>query len=388
VSSTREGTGTSTLLDSELRRVREAIPALERDLAAADDELSRAHVIRRHVARNPERFAPHEREDVFERVERLTGRRQELSAQLKAAGERQALLESLREAVEVEMRELTGRASAAELAARSDQQARSQLAGLQQALEQARAEAAAAAHAAQAAQADAAAVRQALAEAQAAAQAAAQAPASALEVHQAVEAERLRIARELHDGPAQVMSNLVLEAEILERLLKRDPALLQAELQQFRNAVTNAVADVRRFMFDLRPGSLDDLGLIATLRRFTGDWQQQSGIVCRFNLTGEDRRLPPGLEETMFRIVQEALANVRRHAEARTVEVDLDVRPDRVRLRIRDDGRGFDPEAPQTGQRRLGLVGMRERAAAAGGQLEVRSGPGAGTEVEGDFPVI
>ncbi len=328
-----DGLAALSVVDAELEAVRQAIAGLERDLAEAEDELARAHVIRRHVARHPERFAPHEREDVFERTERLSGRRQELAALLGAANERAALLEALRGSIAAQQRQLE------ELAAAS-----------------------------------------------------APAPAanrlSALEVHRAVEAERLRIARDLHDGPAQVLSNLVLEAEILERLLTRDPALLQSELQGFKNSVKNAVNDVRRFMFDLRPDSLDDLGLVATLRRFTTEWQQRTGITCRFNLTGEDLRLPPAREEALFRIVQEALNNVRRHAGARSVEVNLDIRRDGVRLRIRDDGRGFDAEAGRdpAGPPKLGVVGMQERAAAVGGRLAVRSRPGSGTDIEAEFP--
>lgn len=337
------------LLEAELRSAREAIPALERDLAQAEEEWAKLEVIRRHVVRNPERFTPPEREDAVERSERLAGHRAELRTWIKAAVERVALIEAVRESVAAELEEARAAASAAEAGA-AEAKVAHEVAG----------------RAAEATR-----------------------PPSALEIHEAVEAERLRIARDLHDGPAQALSNLVLEAEILERLLKRDPELVQAEIQDFRNSVTNAVADVRRFMFDLRPDSLDDLGLVATLRRFTSEWQQRTGITCRLNLTGEERRLPPRLEEALYRIVQEALTNVRRHAEARTAEVQLDLKPDRVRLRVRDDGRGFDPAAAagDDGPRRLGLMGMRERAASVGGSLEVQSRPSGGTDILGEFPI-
>jgi two-component system, NarL family, sensor histidine kinase DegS len=339
VSGTSEGIAVGNLLETEMQWATEAIPRLENDLREVEEEISKLAVIRRHVARNPEGYAPHEREDIFERSERLAARRSELQTWLKAAVERMALVQAVSESMTAQLQDAYDRAAAAIPAP--------------------------------------------------AATPVGTRPPSVLEIHEAVEAERLRIARDLHDGPAQVLSNLVLEADILERLLKRDPALVAAEIQDFRNSVTNAVADVRRFMFDLRPDSLDDLGLIATMRRFTSEWQQRAGVTCHLNLTGDERRLPAKLEEVLYRIVVEALSNVRRHAEAKVVEVALDIRPDRVRIRVKDDGRGFDPSepAPKEGPRRLGIVGMQERAASVGGLLTVRSQPGTGTEVEGEFPL-
>ena len=309
-------------LASEHRELLKVLPNLEQDLAKATEELSKASVIRRHVARNPEKFSPHERENIFERVEGLAVRKQSLETTLEALRERLQLLDEVLPVLEPDS---TG----------------------------------------------------------------GRAPGSALEVYQAVEAERLRIARDLHDGPAQVLSNLVLEAEILERLLRRDPELLAAELQEFKNEVRNAVSDMRRFMFDLRPISLDDLGLIATMRRITAEYQDRTGVVTRFNVTGEERRLPPEIEEALYWIIQEGLTNVHRHARAKTVEVNLDIQRERAKLRIRDDGVGFDPRTYHQagGRRKLGVLGMKERAGAVGASLEVRSQPGAGTDVEAAFPL-
>ena len=159
------------------------------------------------------------------------------------------------------------------------------------------------------------------------------------------------------------------------------------ELQEFKNSVRNAVADMRRFMFELRPISLDDLGLIATMRRLTTEYQDRTAIVCRFNVTGTERRLPPEIEEALYWIIQEALTNVHRHAKARLVETNLDIQPGAVGLRIVDDGVGFDPRGYHQagGRRKLGVLGMKERAAAVGGMLEVRSQPQSGTEVVASF---
>jgi two-component system sensor histidine kinase DegS len=310
-------------LEREMAELNALIPQLEESRARAHDELSKAEVVRRHVARNPERFSPHERENVFEDIQTRAMRQQKLDTTLEAAHERLRLLEEIVE----------------ELRASEDEK------GFPN--------------------------------------------SSALEVYQAVEAERLRIARDLHDGPAQVFQNLVLEADIMERLLRRDPALLANELQDFKNSVRNAVADMRRFMFDLRPISLDDLGLIATMRRLTSEYQDRTGMTCRFNVTGTEKRLSPEIEEALYWVIQEALTNVQRHAKARQVEVNVDIQPDQVGLRIVDDGVGFDPHTyHQSGSRRkLGVLGMKERAAAVGGTFEVRSHPGSGTEVTALVPL-
>lgn len=311
----------SEKLTSEERELSRVLPNLEQDLAKAAEELTKAEVIRRHVARNPEKFSPHERENIFERVQGLAVRKQTLETTLEALKERLDLIH--------QVLPVLGRPAGAGHGS----------------------------------------------------------PGGALEVYQAVEAERLRIARDLHDGPAQILSNLVLEAEILERLLRRDPELLAAELQEFKNQVRNAVSDMRRFMFDLRPISLDDLGLVATMRRITAEYQDRTGVVCRFNVTGQERRLPPDIEEALYWIIQEGLTNVHRHARAKTVEINLDMQGDRARLRIRDDGVGFDPRTYHQagGRRKLGVLGMKERASAVGATLEVRSQPGAGTDVEAGF---
>jgi two-component system sensor histidine kinase DegS len=183
-----------------------------------------------------------------------------------------------------------------------------------------------------------------------------------------------------------VLADLVLKAEILDRIAQRQPEALPAELEEFRSLVRNAVGDMRRFMFDLRPDSLDDLGLVATMKRFASEYQDRTGITCRFNVNGEDRRVGPVLEEAIFRIIQEALTNVQKHAEAKTAEVTLAIQPGVITARIRDDGSGFEVGSPPSGGRQqLGLLGMRERAEALGGRIEVRSEAGKGTEIEVEF---
>ena len=213
-------------------------------------------------------------------------------------------------------------------------------------------------------------------------------PATALQVYEAIESERLRIARDLHDGPSQVLADLVLKAEILERTARKKPELLQEELDEFKGLVRNAMTDMRKFMFDLRPDSLDELGLIATMRRYANEYHDRTGIACRFKVHGQERRLGPGHEEALFKIIQEALTNVQRHAGAKTADVGLTLQPGKVAVRIRDDGVGFDTLAYEMdSSQKLGIVGMRERAGALGGTVEVKSHAGGGTEVVADFPI-
>jgi signal transduction histidine kinase len=125
------------------------------------------------------------------------------------------------------------------------------------------------------------------------------------------------------------------------------------------------------------------------MRRLTSEYQDRTGMTCRFNVTGTEKRLSPEIEEALYWVIQEALTNVQRHAKARQVEVNVDIQPDQVGLRIVDDGVGFDPHTyHQSGSRRkLGVLGMKERAAAVGGTFEVRSHPGSGTEVTALVPL-
>ena len=207
------------------------------------------------------------------------------------------------------------------------------------------------------------------------------------QVFQIIEEERMRIARDMHDGPAQSMSNLVLQAEILERLVGK-PDAIRNELQEFKNSVRNALDETRQLIFDLRPMTLDDLGLVPTLRKYVKEYSDKHGLSVRFNVVGEERRLPGSTEGTLFRIIQEALTNVQKHSRARGAEVTLNLGKDRVMATIRDDGQGFDVhtvEANLAKNRNLGLISMRERTELERGVLEIKSQPGKGTEIRIEF---
>jgi two-component system sensor histidine kinase DegS len=208
------------------------------------------------------------------------------------------------------------------------------------------------------------------------------------QVFQIIEEERMRIARDMHDGPAQSMANLVLQAEILERLIARDPKMVVSELADFKNGVRSVLDDTRRLIFDLRPMTLDDLGLVPTLRKFVKEFGERAGVNAYLRVVGEETRLPGGLEPTLFRIIQEALNNARKHAQATTVEVIITFQPQEVSAVIRDDGVGMDLAAVETrleATRNLGLISMRERAELEKGRLEIRSQVGKGTEIRATF---
>jgi two-component system, NarL family, sensor histidine kinase DegS len=208
------------------------------------------------------------------------------------------------------------------------------------------------------------------------------------QVFQIIEEERMRIARDMHDGPAQSMANLVLQAEILERLIQRDPQLVVRELADFKDGVRAVLEDTRRLIFDLRPMSLDDLGLVPTLRKLVKEFGDKASVNAQLRVMGEDIRLPGSFEPTIFRIVQEALNNARKHARSRNVEVLINFQGDGVTAVVRDDGVGMDVaaiDARLDEGKNLGLISMRERAQLEKGTLEIRSEPGRGTEVRASF---
>ena len=205
----------------------------------------------------------------------------------------------------------------------------------------------------------------------------------------AQEQERQRLVRQLHDGPAQSLTNLILQAEICERVFDSDAKRARSELSDLKTAVTATFQKVRDYMFDLRPMMLDDLGLIPTLRRYVDNFNEKSGVPAVLTITGSERRFTPYKEVVIFRVVQELLANVRVHAHATRVQVLLDVGEDAVQTVVEDNGSGFNVaevmNAPQ--QKGLGLSMLRERIAMLGGDLKIESAVGRGTKVTLQLPI-
>ena len=197
----------------------------------------------------------------------------------------------------------------------------------------------------------------------------------------AQEDERRRIARELHDQVGQTVTGLSLGLKTLEAVLAGaalDPAV-QNRLTWLRSLAADIGQDIHRAASDLRPAALDDFGLAPALAALAATIAQRHGIVVDVQVIGLSERLPPGVETVVYRIVQEALTNMLKHAQAGTASVLLENRTTGVKLIVEDDGVGFDPEAShEDGRPRLGLSGIRERLRLVGGALEVESAPGAG----------
>lgn len=201
----------------------------------------------------------------------------------------------------------------------------------------------------------------------------------------AQETERQRLANQLHDGPAQSLTNLILQAEICERLFDTDPVKARTELSELKQAVTNTFQKVREFIFDLRPMMLDDLGLNPTLKKSIDDFEQKSGIACNLTISGRDQRLPPHTEVTIFRVIQNLLKNVRDHANATHAQISLSIAEDRAVVVIEDDGSGFDVAEALTAARQrktIGLSSMQEQVEMLGGEIEFDSALGKGTKIQ------
>jgi len=212
------------------------------------------------------------------------------------------------------------------------------------------------------------------------------------QITQAQEDERKRIARELHDDTIQ--SLIVLQRRIDGLLASGGHEGAAEEAQQriaaLQGLAADVIKDVRRFSRDLRPAMLDDLGLLPTLESLTGEMVEQDNIGCTMEVLGERRRLAPETELALFRVAQEALNNVRRHAQASHVALTVEFDSGAVRMAIEDNGQGFAPPTRSTDlapEGKLGLMGMHERARLLGGTLEVQSQPGQGTRVVATVPI-
>jgi len=212
-----------------------------------------------------------------------------------------------------------------------------------------------------------------------------------VQVIEAQENERRRLARQMHDGPAQSLTNLILQAEICERLFDLDPQQARVELENLKQAVNAAFQNTRRFIFGLRPMMLDDLGLVPTLKRHIQDFQEKSGLSTDLHIMGEERRLAPHLEVTIFRVIQELLNNVDQHAHAAHVDVTLDLEGEMVAVTVEDDGRGFDVKeilAAARERKGMGLITIQERTEMLGGKVEIESSLGRGTKVRLELPGV
>lgn len=200
-----------------------------------------------------------------------------------------------------------------------------------------------------------------------------------LRIIEAQEEERKRLSREIHDGPAQMMANVLLRSDLIERTYReKGPEQAFREISSLKEMVRHALTEVRRIIYDLRPMALDDLGLVPTLRKYletTGDYNP--GTVLAFKSNGTERRLPSSFETSIFRLVQEAISNAIRHGKATAIEVKLEWLKEHVSISVSDNGTGFDQSIVKN--QSFGLLGMRERIELIKGDFIINSSLGEGT---------
>lgn len=189
----------------------------------------------------------------------------------------------------------------------------------------------------------------------------------------AIEDQRRRLARSLNDGPSQTLSNIVLRAEIVERLLESDPARVREESQRLREAAVSALADVRRFMFEVFPSVLEDLGLVSTLRRYVQMRSSAARLAVELRIEGEERRLNAPAELALFRTVQEALANAEQHSGADRAAVSVVFGADAVAVTVAGRGFATGDVLRQDESRLTGLPGLQAMLVAVDGELAIEA---------------
>ena len=208
-----------------------------------------------------------------------------------------------------------------------------------------------------------------------------------LRIIEAQEEERKRLSREIHDGPAQMMANVLLRSDLIERTYReKGPELAFQEIKSLKEMVRDALTEVRRIIYDLRPMALDDLGLVPTLKKYletTEDYNK--GTKLYFQSNGNEVRLPSNYETAIFRLVQEAITNAVRHGKASQIEVKVEWLKNHVTLIVKDNGAGFDQSIVKN--QSFGLLGMKERIELVNGEFFINSSPGNGTVLMFQIPL-
>ncbi|HET7626979.1 MAG TPA: sensor histidine kinase [Bacillales bacterium] len=207
-----------------------------------------------------------------------------------------------------------------------------------------------------------------------------------LKIIEAQEEERRRLSREIHDGPAQTLARVLLTSELVEHIQKnKGSEAANEEFEHLREMIRQALTDVRRIIYDLRPMTLDDLGLIPTLDKYLRRMEEQENIPITLEKKGSLFRLSPKMEAALFRLIQEAVQNACKHAEANAIHVKIQFDQNMILMVIKDDGKGFSPRDEKKGT--FGFVGMRERVELLEGEFSVLSESGIGTVIVFQIPV-
>jgi len=204
------------------------------------------------------------------------------------------------------------------------------------------------------------------------------------------ETERQRLSRQMHDGPAQALSNFIVQSEIAARLFDLDQTKAKFEMENLKNSAMSTFQKVRNFIAELRPMMLDDLGLIPTIKRYGEMFSEQNGIEINLNVKGVEKRFEPYLEIMVFRALQELIGNASRHNQDQSMKIQVNIQlvmdENFVKMVVQDTGKGFDPEELST-KSGLGLKVIRERVEMLGGYMDIDSAVGQGCRVTVQVPI-
>jgi two-component system, NarL family, sensor histidine kinase DegS len=208
-----------------------------------------------------------------------------------------------------------------------------------------------------------------------------------LKIIEAQEEERKRLSREIHDGPAQMLANVMMRSDLIERIFReRSAEEAFEEMKNFKKMVRSALYEVRRIIYDLRPMALDDLGLIPTLKKYlqtTEEYHKTAKLT--FNNLGLDRRLLTKYEVSLFRLIQECVHNAIKHGQVTEIEVSINIRKDGISVVVKDDGQGFDLN--EVKHQSFGIIGMKERVQLLDGDISICSTVGVGTTIFIEIPL-
>ncbi len=209
-----------------------------------------------------------------------------------------------------------------------------------------------------------------------------------IRIIQAQEEERKRLSRDIHDGPAQMLANVLIRSGLIEKVyVEKGPEPAFSELTDLKEMVRNALYEVRRIIYNLRPMALDDLGLIPTLKKYLSTIEEyEKGVAIHFQNMGQEQRFKTDFEVSVFRLVQESVSNALKHAKSKDVWVKTEWHRDIMNITIKDNGRGFDKN--EVRDKSFGLIGMRERIDLLKGDMTITSTPSNGTIIYFRIPLL
>lgn len=204
---------------------------------------------------------------------------------------------------------------------------------------------------------------------------------------ESLEAERRKISRELHDGPAQSIASMLIRLDLVKYIFTEDQNRALEELSNIRDMGRESLDDIRRIMFDLKPSAVHEVGLVSTLKEYFDAYENKYDFEIEFVSFGQEKKYDLALEIALFRVVQEAITNVRKHSGVNKAMVKLEAAPSGLTIVIKDQGKGFNVTGSEEfGQESYGIIGMKERAELLGGSIQIISHPGGGTQVIVEVP--